>query len=298
MFPQAILADLRIADIECYKMQRMQNVSAVSVNHDLRIIKAFINRMMAEGRIRKNPIKDIAGNNLLKMLPKTDRPVRFLTKEEIIRLLNSEVRPRWRAILGLALNTGMRKGEIQHLTWDRVDFKNRIITVTAEGEHAPKTRRNRHIPMNGTTEAILRGLPHKVGYVFGVDAGARPFVNNFDVQFRRIIKRAGIQCRFHDLRHTFASHLAMAGTPLPAIQALLGHTDIRTTQIYLHLTPSHLTDAVGKLDFGSGEPAALSASPKYLNDRKCSSRPPGMKRRPKCRTAPGIASSTIESSHP
>ncbi len=67
--------------------------------------------------------------------------------------------------------------------------------------------------------------------------------------FKKFAKKAGINARLHDLRHTFASHLALKGETLRTIQDLLGHSDIRTTLQYSHLTIGHLREAANKLDF-------------------------------------------------
>lgn len=67
----------------------------------------------------------------------------------------------------------------------------------------------------------------------------------------QIAKKAGIEnlTKIHTLRHTFASHLVMRGVDLPTVQKLMGHTDIKTTMIYAHVAPDHLSDAVNKLNF-------------------------------------------------
>jgi integrase len=79
----------------------------------------------------------------------------------------------------------------------------------------------------------------------------RPYknMNTLYHHFKRLLKKLGLSGTLHDLRHTFASHLSMAGVPIPVIKELMGHSDIATTMIYAHLSPSTYKEAISKLDF-------------------------------------------------
>jgi integrase len=125
-----------------------------------------------------------------------------------------------------------------------VDFDRRVLTV-----RNPKNGRMRHIPMNETLTATLRGVTRMVGspFVFPGDNGD-PFgdVKRGYVAARR---RAGLDdVRFHDLRHTFASWLVIRGVPLTVVRELLGHAKFEMTLRYAHLAPDQKTDAVAALD--------------------------------------------------
>ena len=103
------------------------------------------------------------------------------------------------------------------------------------------------------------GARARTGYVF-LDASKRPFDHQrLKVRLAGVCKRAGLRrIGWHTLRHTFASHLAMRGVPLGAVQALLGHSTITTTMRYAHLAPSTLRTAIDLLDLGEpsvGQPA-------------------------------------------
>jgi len=253
------ISDLTLGFLEKYKIWRSQmvwkrkedgkehTVSKGMVNSDLKVFKSFINRLVADEKLPKSPIKDPAGNNRLKFYSVTNKKVRFLSTEEIKILLDTEKRPRWRALIAVAINTGMRPGELQHLVWDNVLFDQGLIAIAKQGEFDPKTRKVRYIPMNKTVRTILSGMKKTGNYVFGIE-GDKPFLNNFHLQFRKIAKRAGLKgVTPNTLRHTFASHLAMAGVPLITIKDLMGHENIKTTMIYAHLCTSHTTGAVNKL---------------------------------------------------
>ena len=144
----------------------------------------------------------------------------------------------------MALNTGMRKEEILSLKWKDVDFRSRIIAIldTKNGE-------SREIPMNDIVYRTLVAIKETDSpWVFCKKNGER--YGNVRKAFEGARKRAEIvDFRFHDLRHTFASHLVMAGVDLKTIQELVGHKSFETTLRYAHLSPDHkkaALDILGK----------------------------------------------------
>ncbi|HCE6056573.1 TPA: site-specific integrase [Pseudomonas aeruginosa] len=144
----------------------------------------------------------------------------------------------------LSLNTGMRRGEVFNLTWTDIDLKNKLITV--EGDTS-KSGQTRHIPMNKETVATIEGWrkqhPRNSGYVFPGKDGKR--LDNVKKSWDGLLKLARIESfRWHDLRHTFASKLVMAGVPLNTVRDLLGHSDLAMTLRYAHLAPDSKAAAV------------------------------------------------------
>jgi integrase len=146
-----------------------------------------------------------------------------------------------------ALHTGFRTSELLSLTWADVDFRRRAITVRAG---YAKNGESRSVPMNNrlrTALKLARISRAEDGPVFCTPQGA-PY-RNFRTAFERAVHKAGIvDFTFHDLRHTFASRLVMAGVDLPTVQALLGHKTIAMTLRYTHLSSDHKQRAVGKLE--------------------------------------------------
>ncbi len=149
-----------------------------------------------------------------------------------------------RPIVIVALNTGMRKGEILRLRWRDIDWTERTITILLT-----KTNEVRTVPMNEAVRQALGALKSTEGeYVFSRD-GVTP-LGEIRKSFAAALQKAKIQeFRFHDLRHTFASHLVMRGCDLRTVQQLLGHKQIAMTMRYSHLSKAHLADAVEKLGF-------------------------------------------------
>ncbi|PCI38780.1 MAG: recombinase [Thiotrichales bacterium] len=148
-------------------------------------------------------------------------------------------------MLLLAMNTGMRRGEIFNLTWNKINFDRKFLTIPN-----PKNNKARHIPLNHTTMSVLQTWQKqskKSGLVFTNKDGDR--FNNITKSWKSLLNLAQItNFRFHDLRHDFASKLVMAGVDLNTVRELLGHSDIKMTLRYAHLAPEHKANAVAKLD--------------------------------------------------
>jgi len=143
-----------------------------------------------------------------------------------------------------ALNTGMRKGKILGLKWEDVDLKHGFILLKDT-----KNRERREIPISGTAREVFQGLTRRldVPYVFH-DKNTGKYLN-VKKSFKMALTKAKIaDFRFHDLRHTFTSHLVMAGVDLTTIKELLGHKTLTMTLRYAHLALSHKVKAVDMLD--------------------------------------------------
>jgi integrase len=144
----------------------------------------------------------------------------------------------------------MRKSEILGLAWERIDLSTSRITL-----YQTKSGKPRGVPMNRAVYDALVSLQpdatHRSGLVF------RRSIDRAWRQIRRAVStaldRAGIKdFRFHDLRHTAASHMVMRGAHLKDVQEILGHADIKMTMRYAHLSPAHLRSTVDRLDGPTG----------------------------------------------
>jgi integrase len=119
--------------------------------------------------------------------------------------------------------------------------------------HQPKGGTDYHVPMNADLRAILRALPSRLRspWVFPSATGetALDSQNFISRIFRPALRRARItDFSWHDLRHTFASRLAMAGVDIRTIQELMGHRTLAMTMRYAHLSPAHKLDAIRRLE--------------------------------------------------
>lgn len=219
-------------------------VKKVTHNREITSIKTFFSAMVKWGYL---PDNRAAG---LKKLRLPINLARFLTKEEIKDLLGA-ADTTTRPIIEMFLYTGLRRNELRFLRWQDVDMANkRVIVQNREGFHT-KNYQPRVIPMHPKLFEIFQEISKakKNGqYVFSNRQGdVRSHISR-DVG--GVIKEAKLEgVSVHTLRHTFASHLAMAGVPIRTIQILMGHANITTTMIYAHLSPEHLQGAVEKLGF-------------------------------------------------
>ena len=235
------IKDLSQRRIEQFLTRRMEEdkVSAATRNRHLTMLKAMFNKGIEWGLANGNPAGGIG------RLRENGARTRFLDGDEIQRLLTAASEG-FRPILITALHTGMRRGEILNLKWPDVDFKNRIITVQDS-----KSGKKRMLPIDDTLYEALGVLPTRFqqGYVFPspVKEGQPRF--DFTRPFRNAVEKAGIHnFRFHDLRHTFASHLVMSGVDLMTVKELLGHASVTMTMRYSHLAPDHRMRAIKTLD--------------------------------------------------
>jgi integrase len=199
----------------------------------------FFNLAIKYNYINKNPVSDV---EKLKWQKKTPR---FFSEEEA-KLILENCGERLYPIFCTFLYTGLRKSELITLEWTDIDFKNKVIRVQIKDFWEPKFGSARVIPMNSKLYEVLSHLERKCRWVFCTLSGQQ--VRHLRRDLLHICERLGIKnVTLHTFRHTFASHLIMAGVDLPTVQKLMGHKDIKTTMIYSHLAPEHLKLAVEKL---------------------------------------------------
>jgi integrase len=220
-------------DIEEYKAKRKEGLKPATVNRELATLKTLFTKAIQWGVLRSNP----AGN--VRFFKENNCRLRYLEKEEINKLIQ-ECSARLRPIIIVALNTGMRRGEIFNLKWRDIDFQNDVLHLldTKNGD-------KREVFINtAAKKALISVRKHPESpYVFCKKDGTT--YTNIRKSFLATLKKCGIiNFRFHDLRHTFASQLVMSGIDLNTVRELLGHRDIKMTLRYAHLSPDHKRRAV------------------------------------------------------
>lgn len=271
------LRSLSPFDFERIKSKRLKDkIKPATVNRDLSRIRGALSRAVDWGMLDVHPMKTVKQAKGV-----DDSRVRYLTADEEKALRGAlaareaerrasrerhnawhEARgsaghPQWpeggftdhlMPLVLLALNTGMRRGELLGLEWANVNLPGKLLTVTVGNA---KSRKARHIPLNAEALDVLTRWQKQAGkdarIVFpSPKSGGR--MDNINSSWEEICDAAKLaDFRFHDLRHSFASKLVMAGVDLNTVRELLGHSDIRMTLRYSHLAPHKLADAVAKL---------------------------------------------------
>ncbi len=198
-------------------------------------LRTFYRFMEQRGYVEQNPV-EVERPRVRRALPSV------LTREEVRRLIESAEGERDRLILRTLYVTGMRVGELCELTWDRVNLEDEVILV-----RSGKGGKDRVVLIDADTAKLLADLRASTG-----NSNGRVFpVSPRTVQriVRAAAKRAGIDKKVtpHTLRHSLATHLLEAGADIRAIQELLGHASLSTTQIYTHVSTRHLKREYGKL---------------------------------------------------
>jgi integrase len=194
----------------------------------------------------------------------------FLSFEEAERLV-AAAESVWRPAILIALRCGLRLGEIMALRWEDLDLvTGRLVvnrTVSRGRVGSPKNGRTREVPLGREILRTLKEHRHLKGDLVFPGPQARLLHRNETKHpLWRACKRAGLRpVGWHALRHTFASHLAMRGAPLKAIQELLGHSTIEMTTRYAHLSPNVSREVVGLLDgLGNITGTAAGAVPQRI----------------------------------
>lgn len=235
---------------------RLKTVSPATANKDIRALKAIFNRAKKRGCLETNPFAEIE----LARVPEKD--IRVLTADEVEALIEACPDEKWKALVFTALTTGMRRGELVHLTWDDVALDEGLVRIRCKDGHRTKSGRNRVVALMPAAANLLRRLKmsQRGNYVFVTTAGTK-MLNNLTRGFKGIVERAGIpQCTVHDLRRTFVSHLAMAGVSEAVAQQLAGHAFISTTlKHYTRILPEAVKAAPRHLPYASS-PAIVTLS--------------------------------------
>jgi integrase len=218
--------------VEYLNNLKASGLSNTSINIYGRAIRAICNWALVQGKIKRNLFKNVR-------IPKAEMRDKYLELDEIKRLLDAaRSRPLYRAFIRFLLATGARRGEFYNLRWSDINGD----TIKFAGKTGI-----RFFPMQTHILEILKeikGLQHTEAiYVFSSRKGERfQEANRIGRIVRRYADKADLDKSYstHTLRHTFCSHLVIQGISIYEVCKLAGHTNVRTTERYAHLSPERL----------------------------------------------------------
>jgi integrase len=237
------LPAITAAKISAYRTARMSNPSErtgraltpASVNRPLAVMRHVLKLAHEEWGLAPEPPR-------VRLEKENQGRLRWLSQEEAARLLVATAKSKnldLRDLVTVALYTGARRSELLGLTWDRVDRSRGVIRL-----EITKSGKRREVPFGTKVDEVFARRQQASGRVFPHSRW-----DTYRSAFERAVEIAKIDdFHFHDLRHTFASWLVMAGRPVVEVKDLLGHATLAMTMRYAHLAPERLRAAVEVLD--------------------------------------------------
>jgi integrase len=268
-FGGKLLVEITTLDVERYK-QQVTPRGKIAWNR----LRSMLHHMFAMGK--KWGLCDHNPVTAVERYKESSGKTRFLSPtDELPRFVDAAARPDVSPdaypMLATAVFTGLRRSELFRLRWNEVDF----VTNSIHVNRLAKSRRSREVPMAKIVREALLSQQKKTGalpYVFCTQAG-KPFKDRRET-LAVVLEHAGITEPFtwHDMRHSFASYLAMAGVDLLRIRDLLGHSDVKMTLRYAHLSPSYVRDGIQRLE--AFTPSALPRLPAPTADQENPPSPP------------------------
>ncbi len=225
-----------------------QGIGGRSLQRNLSAIRAFFRYLLDQGKVKNNPAEGITAPKTSRKLPKVldvDQTTQLVEIEG-----NNNLAVRDKAMLELIYSSGLRLSELVSLDINDIDFNDRILTVTGKG------KKTRSIPVGQhAIEAIKNWLKNRRSIAAGEEQalfvsnrGKRISPRSVQQRLKQWAVKQGLPTHVHPhmLRHSFASHMLESSGDLRAVQELLGHTDISTTQVYTHLDFQHLAQVYDK----------------------------------------------------
>lgn len=218
--------------------QKENNSSNATYNRMLSTLKGMFSRAYEFGYIERNNVRDV------KLLQVSSSKIRYLDDYETKRFFDNL--PNLKSIIAqniikIAYYTGMRKGEILSLSFDDIDYQANQIALKSSNTKSNKTR---SIPIHKEVMKVIKSINRESGLLFISEVTGKKY-DNIDRSWKQLMKLSEIKnFRFHDLRHNFCSMLVMKDVPIYHVAQLAGHADVKTTQIYAHLSPAVKQSAI------------------------------------------------------
>lgn len=248
---------ITINDIEAFKSTRLKSVKKTTVNIELRTLKSMFNVLQRRGYLQSNPF------NQVKQIKIEEKEILCFQDEEIKALLNAIQEPVFKNIVLFALYSGCRISEILNLQWNDIDFQNLVINIRNKENFRTKSGKNRQIPLiNSLLELFNSMKPTQNNIIPMYNANGYVFTSNLyktkysrrtiTEKFKEYLRSLNFpeKYHFHCLRHHAISNWVKAGLNINFIKQLAGHSDIKTTERYVHIRIDDLKTALNSVNLG------------------------------------------------
>lgn len=247
-----IFKDIKVDDVKSWILDLTERqIGKRSIKRKMSSLKSFYAWMYLQKKVDSDPFEYVHSPKATHALPD------FFSKKEIDALLTAnekrtdKLKDRDQALLMLMFASGLRASEVVNLTFNQVDFDNRIMKVSGKGN------KDRLVPFtNSAKEAMLNYinglrkdlLKEDTKYIFLNSQGNKMTVRGLEYILDEIEAKTGLYGKIHPhmLRHSFATKMLNRGADLRTIQELLGHSSIETTSIYTHVAYENMKETYEK----------------------------------------------------
>jgi len=268
------LVDVQEVHVQYYiALRNRKNISAKSIQRELSSIRSFFNFLISEQQLTLNPAQTVRAPKSGRKLPKVldvDQIQHYLSITE-----TTPIAIRDKAILELFYSSGLRLAELVSLNLDSIDLQQGMLTVTGKGNKTrvlpigkqAVTALKKWLRLRQTDFMKIESSNEKPNQALFLSSnGTRLAARSIQQRLRYWAQKLALPTHVHPhmLRHSFASHILESSRDLRAVQELLGHSDISTTQIYTHLDFQHLASVY---DQAHPRARASSATGKSVNSK-------------------------------
>lgn len=249
----------RVSEIDAYFMEKFRKRRTERLSQrpgrdgqntatkDLVTIRGIVNYALNLKLIHEDPL---AGYSIKKAKTK---PQPYWIQDELDRILAAARRQPHQDVYRLLAWTGMRIGEVEHLTWNDIDMDNRVIKIQEKEGWKPKTGDARSVPMSSEVVELLGRQPHHCQWVFTFPADRYGPVRQIRQRrlldyLKRLLKKLGLPGHLHTFRHTFISLALTRGTPEATVREWVGHVDDEMIRRYTHIASQESHAAMQRLE--------------------------------------------------
>ena len=244
------IREISVRDLERFFAAKQEEASRWTARRIYIALASMFEKAREWSYIDQNPFRSVK-----RPTPPQRTPI-FFTTTELKTLLSSIKDPQLAILVKAGIYTGCRLGELLSLTWDDVDFEKLEVHVRNKAGFVTKSKKERTLPMHPALKKILVGWKKqsKSQLVFAREQTLKWGVSQMSIRFKSALRRSPLpekrkqELHFHSLRHTFATTLLQKSVPIYTVSRMLGHSSVKTTEIYAHAVPNNFKSQIEKIE--------------------------------------------------